>query len=399
MAGESARAVAFRKRAEAERLLRAAVAFERGAAGEEATADVLADLPALEWRVFHDVHWPGRRYANIDHVLVGPQGVFVVDSKAWTGYVDARAGVLRQNGHRRTRAVVAAQAAATAVAELVPGLDPDKVKQVICLVRPEPVFGWVDELMLCSTANIVTLLSSRPTVLSKQEVATTSELLAQSLHDANSLMPRVAAKVRKRQDKSAPGAQSRPRSKARSRNGSLAQSIVAVTAVAAVVLVFLSLEGPRRFADLMVTAVQGLDASIEPMGENHSVAGGATRPPLDVTMSRLGVTESRTPGTLAAPGEVLMAVQMTIRNQGDLHWVSKPGTSVVLRDDADATHRTVPAFTRVAAGRVLPEVIRLAPGRTTRGFMVFEVPRGTTISQVKLTVGPESPMTVRWSVD
>ena len=395
MAGESARAVAFRKRAEADRLLRAAVALERGADGEEATAHVLAGLPALEWRVFHDVRWPGRRFANIDHVLVGPQGVFVVDSKAWTGDVDARAGVLRQNGHRRTRAVVAAEAAATAVAELLPELDPGKVKQVICLVRPEPVFGWVDELMLCSTANIVTLLSSRPTVLSKREVATTSELLAQSLRAANSPMPHVAAKVRKRHDKTASG----PRSKARSRRASLAQTVLAATSVVALVLLFLWLEGPRRLEDLSIRTVQGLDASIEPLGENLIVTGGPTRPPLDVTMSRLGVTESLKPGKRAPRGEVLMAVQMTIRNQGDLTWVSKPGTSVVLRDDEDATHRTQPAFTRVQAGRVLPEVIRLAPGRTTRGFMVFEVPRGTTVSQVKLTVGPDSPKTVRWSVD
>ena len=391
MAGESARAVAFRKRAEAERLLRAAALYERGAEGEEATAHVLAGLPAFEWRVFHDVRWPGRRFANIDHILIGPQGVFVVDSKAWAGYIDARSGVLRQNGHRRTRAVTGAEAAAAAVAELLPGFGPDTVKPVICLVRPEPVFGWVDELMVCSTANIVTLLSSRPKVLSQQEVAAMAELLAKSLHAANSLVPRVAAKVRPRDEQTPLRVQSR--------NARRAQTFVGATSVVALVLLFLVLEGPRRLGDFTIGAVGGLDASIEPIGENVSVAGGVTRPPLDVTMGRLGVTRSLTPGMRAARGDVLMAVQMTIRNQGDLAWVSQPGTSVVMRDDAHATHRTVPGFTRVEAGRVLPQVIRLAPGRTTRGFMVFEVPRRTTISQIKLTLGPDNPKTVSWSVD
>ncbi len=93
-----------------------------------------------------------------------------------------------------------------------------------------------------------------------------------------------------------------------------------------------------------------------------------------------------------------MAVQMTIHNQGDRTWVSQPGTSVVMRDEADETHRPVPAFTKVEAGRVLPQTFRLAPGKTIRGFVVFEVPRRTTIDQIKLTVGPDGPQTVRWSV-
>ena len=388
MAGESARAIALQKRDKAERLLRAAVALERGAAkGDDASVQALGALPALEWRVFHGVRWPGRRFATIDHVLVGPQGVFVVATKAWTGYVEARSGLLRQNGHRRNRAVTSAEDAALAVSGLLPGFDPEMLKPVICLVRPEPVFGWVNELMLCSTANIVTLLPSRPKVLSKEEAATVAEQLAQSFRAANPLVPRVAAKVH------------RQRRRTRSRKAGLFQTILAATSVVALVLIFLWLGGPQRVADLSTRTVQGLDASIEPLGEHFVLMGGPSRPPLDVSMSHLGVTESRTPGIDAARGEVLMAVQMTIRNQGERTWVSQPGLKVVLRDDTGKTHRTVPAFTTVEAGRVLPSEIRLAPGKSTRGFVIFEVPRRTSISQVKLTVGPDNPKTLRWSVN
>jgi Nuclease-related domain len=38
------------------------------------------------WTVLHDVAIPGSR-ANGDHLLIGPPGVFLVDSKAWHGHI------------------------------------------------------------------------------------------------------------------------------------------------------------------------------------------------------------------------------------------------------------------------------------------------------------------------
>ena len=86
MAGESARDVAARSRAKAERLMRHAEMYERGAEGEARTAAVLAAMPP-EWVAIHDVRWPGRRFANIDHIVLGPGGIFIVDSKNWSGQV------------------------------------------------------------------------------------------------------------------------------------------------------------------------------------------------------------------------------------------------------------------------------------------------------------------------
>jgi hypothetical protein len=50
-----------------------------GAAGERKTARQLARLPA-SWRVWHDLNGPR---GNIDHLVVGPAGVFVLDTKNW----------------------------------------------------------------------------------------------------------------------------------------------------------------------------------------------------------------------------------------------------------------------------------------------------------------------------
>ncbi len=53
----------------------------RGAAGEQATAAYLEQLPARRWAVLHDLAVPGSR-ANIDHLIIGPTGVWLVDTKA-----------------------------------------------------------------------------------------------------------------------------------------------------------------------------------------------------------------------------------------------------------------------------------------------------------------------------
>ena len=62
----------------------AAVAWRRGAAGERRTARLLDLLERRGWAVLHDPAVPGSR-ANVDHLVIGPGGVFVVDSKQYRG--------------------------------------------------------------------------------------------------------------------------------------------------------------------------------------------------------------------------------------------------------------------------------------------------------------------------
>jgi hypothetical protein len=61
-----------------------AVAWRRGAAGERHTARLLAPLERHGWAILHDLAVPGSR-ANIDHLAIGPGGVFVIDSKQYRG--------------------------------------------------------------------------------------------------------------------------------------------------------------------------------------------------------------------------------------------------------------------------------------------------------------------------
>ncbi|NLE78020.1 MAG: NERD domain-containing protein [Rhodococcus sp.] len=60
--------------------------YRIGADGEEIVAEWLAKAAGVE--VLHDRHWPGTSLSNIDHIAVGPKGVFIVDAKKWTGKID-----------------------------------------------------------------------------------------------------------------------------------------------------------------------------------------------------------------------------------------------------------------------------------------------------------------------
>ena len=56
-------------------------AWAQGAIGEERLAQRLKDLPDT-FRVLHDRRIPGTR-ANIDHIVIGPTGVWVIDAKRY----------------------------------------------------------------------------------------------------------------------------------------------------------------------------------------------------------------------------------------------------------------------------------------------------------------------------
>lgn len=127
-------------------------------------------LDALAWRgwvVLHDVARPGRRRATIDHVLVGPGGVFVTSRKKWPGPVAIVDGELRLAGRASQREVTDVVEAAAEVLALVPDVP---VHPVLCLERHQPVTGWVRNVMLCASSNVEEILTTRPAVLGPEQV-------------------------------------------------------------------------------------------------------------------------------------------------------------------------------------------------------------------------------------
>ncbi len=194
--------------------------------------------------MFHDVRWPGRKYANVDHVAVGPAGVFVIDSKNWSGTIAVRDNVLRQNGRAREEAVAGAAEAGLAVASLTPIVVPQHVQPVLCFVRDEALTGWARDVMVCSTANLVELLSTRPEVLPPHILIEARLQLDAMFRSATAPLPRhsVVTPARHSPPRRIPvgsltfterlmAATTRPSSRSRKSDGGLIKAVVALVAL------------------------------------------------------------------------------------------------------------------------------------------------------------------------
>jgi hypothetical protein len=98
-------------------------AWRRGAHGERRTARLLAPLERHGFQVFHDLAIPGSA-ANVDHLVVGPTGVFVIDSKRYRGHLNYSAGRLWHGRRPLDRTLETLWWEATQVAETL-GFGPD----------------------------------------------------------------------------------------------------------------------------------------------------------------------------------------------------------------------------------------------------------------------------------
>ena len=112
-----------------------AASGEHGLDTRVTTDAALATLPA-EWTVLHDVAWPSRRRAVIDHVVVGPSGVFVLTTQSWSGQVVVEDGLLHHQGRNQINALRSVVAAAAAVASLWPHTPPAPVHALLCVTGP-----------------------------------------------------------------------------------------------------------------------------------------------------------------------------------------------------------------------------------------------------------------------
>ena len=133
------------------------------------TADAMTELPTDGWTVLHDIAWPGRRRASIDHVVVGPPGVLVITTESWSGDVVLDHGVLLHQGRDRIDALRRAVAAAAAVASVWPGETPALVHAVMCLTGANRPSAWFGSVTVCSTAALEPALTALPVALTEEQ--------------------------------------------------------------------------------------------------------------------------------------------------------------------------------------------------------------------------------------
>ncbi|MFE4541440.1 nuclease-related domain-containing protein [Arthrobacter sp. NPDC056727] len=168
-AAEQARLAAERVaklREQLEQAERVERAWTKGAGGEVRVGQVLDELGSKGWLALHDAHWPGRPKANLDHILVGPGGIIVIDAKSWSGNVQMRNGVLRQNGYSREREVSAVADQAAAVAALLEPQHRRLVQAWVCMVdQPEMDERSTSGVRIQGLATLSRSVEALPTVL------------------------------------------------------------------------------------------------------------------------------------------------------------------------------------------------------------------------------------------
>lgn len=160
------------------------VAWATGAEGEERTASYLDPLASEGYVVFHDRKIPLSK-ANVDHIVIGPTGVFVVETKNVAGDLRVRGDEVRIGGRRIAiveevgREVDATWNAVASV--LAPKGLP--VIAVVCAHRADlPFFRRsVASIRIVSGRGLARYIRDQPQVLSTAEVQELRRLVARAM--------------------------------------------------------------------------------------------------------------------------------------------------------------------------------------------------------------------------
>lgn len=117
----------------------------------------LAELPVESWRVVN-TRRVGARGPQVDVVLVGPPGIFVVGC-----------ATSKDSERSRSKTAVGLASAATDVAALV-GVRRDEVYPVLCLAGDHAADGWSRGVTFCSASNLVETIVFRRSLFTPDEV-------------------------------------------------------------------------------------------------------------------------------------------------------------------------------------------------------------------------------------
>ena len=162
MVGESAQATAEPQSETAGRLIESSSRWTPGGRRETITASELHAVEQIGFTVLHDVKWPGKRFAKIDHVVIGGGQVWVVSAKKWVGSVTVTGGVLKENGRSRQKYVAEVAEQTQAIASLSPMLPRATFHPILCVEKDDWVNERFGDVWICSSINLVAVVETPP---------------------------------------------------------------------------------------------------------------------------------------------------------------------------------------------------------------------------------------------
>jgi hypothetical protein len=146
-------------------------AWRRGAAGERRTARLLAPLERHGWAVLHDLAIPGSQ-ANLDHLVIGPGGVFVINSKQYRGRLQLDpSGRLWHGPYPLTPTLDAVEFEADQAARVL--ADPQVVVPIVAVHGAQVPWGKVvmQGVPVVPARRLPSMLRALPAVLGPERVA------------------------------------------------------------------------------------------------------------------------------------------------------------------------------------------------------------------------------------
>ncbi len=157
-------------------------AWRRGARGEQRTARHLNKLVRAGWTVLHDLAIPASR-ANGDHLLIGPPGVFLIDTKAWHGTITlAVDGSAWHNGHPLDQTIATVRWEAQQLAGAIGA----PVLPLLCVHDTRIPWDeiYVDNVPVLTDGRLLALLRSLPAHMDQVGVMLLAEHARHQLHPA-----------------------------------------------------------------------------------------------------------------------------------------------------------------------------------------------------------------------
>jgi hypothetical protein len=157
--------------------------WRKGYEGEVLTGAHLAGLPD-SFVVLHDLRLPGGR-ENIDHLVIGPTGVFTIETKHYSSDVTIRHGAARCAGRNMDKVVAQASRQADAIRTVVA----TPVHAVVCLQGASVVAGLfgkpvVHGVRFSNGARLAKLLTDGARSLGSAEVQALASTLRAHLRPA-----------------------------------------------------------------------------------------------------------------------------------------------------------------------------------------------------------------------
>jgi hypothetical protein len=156
-------------------------AWRRGAKGERLTARRLRRL-GRGWTVFHDLAVPGSR-ANADHLVIGPPGAFLIDSKHYRGRLTLTPEGSLWYGYHPLASVLATVRWEAAVLSQASRI---AVTPMLCVHGARLPWGelMAEGIPVLAAGRLATTLRALPPLLDDVQVALVTERVRRQLHPA-----------------------------------------------------------------------------------------------------------------------------------------------------------------------------------------------------------------------